>query len=141
LLGFFINSEDGGDIFLRILGLSPNCKDFPYTMGIYGGVEVYPRILTPATDGNKWSPSPSGFLLQEKSPRSYWIGGLVGPTVDADTMEKAPCFFETSTDFQPTNLHGIISKKIELFINLRIFSLCTFRSRRKKSNAMVEETA
>jgi hypothetical protein len=45
--------------------------------------------LTLALDGGEWSVSrPCRFIPRERSPRTYWIGGWVGPKVGLDAVEK-----------------------------------------------------
>jgi hypothetical protein len=56
------------------------------------GVTV-PPFLTSVLHGDKWSTSCPGRLTHgEKAPCTHWIGGLVGPRVSLDAVEKRKIF-------------------------------------------------
>jgi len=53
--------------------------------------------LTLALDGGEWSASrPSHFIPKERSPRTHWIGGWVGPRALLDTVVKRKIHIPTT---------------------------------------------
>jgi hypothetical protein len=59
-------------------------------------------FLTLALAGSKWSASrPSRFILRERAPGIYWIGGWVDPRASLDDMEKRKFFTLPGLELQP----------------------------------------
>jgi hypothetical protein len=72
-------------------------------MKAYGGVDVQIHIfLTSALAGGEWPASRSRhFTPGERAPRTYWIGGSVGPRASLDDVEKTKFLTLPGLKLQP----------------------------------------
>jgi hypothetical protein len=60
----------------------------PRHEGVRDNESITRPLLTSALDGVEWSASRHGrFTPGEKSPRTHWIGGWVGPRIGLDAVE------------------------------------------------------
>jgi hypothetical protein len=59
-------------------------------MKTYGGVAVYPPLITFAVDGDEWSASrPCRYTPGDIAPGTHFIGGWVCPRVGQEAVVKS----------------------------------------------------
>jgi hypothetical protein len=82
-------------------------------MKAYGGVDVYIHtFFTSTLAGGEWSASrPGRFTSEERAPpRTYWIGGWVGPIAGLDDVLKRKFLALPESNSDPSVVQPVASR-------------------------------